>query len=269
MTTVAFIGEPDKYGSVTQQLAIAVPRHRDPLESRLAGSEPYLATYATTEFARRDDADRYLVTPVARTTSYEVINDGSLSVPELRDAIFANLASGPAVSLRVIGHSRMFYDGDAYIGLPLGQVGDHGLAVRSETLVFGDGFLDDLFDPADLLTIGPRPPYLDPGAAAVWGAEYPAEFRDIDTGAGRLPALRRDRRAWLAGRLLRRRGPAPVRRPRPRPRATWPAARPHATPSAPRARSITTITICCPSRRSTPSGSKSAPSTTYASCSHV
>ena len=177
MTNVAFTGEPDEYGSVTQQLAIAVPRHRDPLESRPAGSEPYLATYATTEFARRDDADRYLVTPVARATSYEVVNDGSLSVLELRDAVLGHLAAGSGLSLRVIGHSRTFYDGDAYIGLPLGQVGDHGLTVRSETLVLDNGFLDDLFESADPLTLGSRPPYLDPGAAPMWGTEYPAEFR--------------------------------------------------------------------------------------------
>ncbi len=176
MTTVSFTGEPDEYGSVTQELAIAVPRHRDPFESRPAGSEPYLATYATTEFARRDDADRYFVTPVARTTSYEVINDGSLSVPDLRDTVLGS-GSGGGVSLRVIGHSRTFYDGDAYLGLPFGQLGDHGLAVRTETLVFDDGFLDDLFDPAHQLTVGSRPPYLDPGAAPAWGTEYPDEFR--------------------------------------------------------------------------------------------
>src|SRR5262245_8663115 len=177
MTTVSFTGEPDRYGSVTQQLTIAVPRHRDPLETRLAGSEPYLATYATTEFARRDDADHFMVTAVARTTSYEVLNRGSLSVPELRDAVLDDQPASSSVSLRVIAHGRAFYDGDAYVGLPLGQLGDYGLAVRSEMLVFEDGFLDDLFDPADPFAVGSRPPYLDPDVAPVWGPEYPAEFR--------------------------------------------------------------------------------------------
>ena len=46
---------------------------------------------------------------------------------ELRDAVLAD-AAGNTVSLRVIGHSRTFYDGAPYVGLPLGQLGDHGLA---------------------------------------------------------------------------------------------------------------------------------------------
>ena len=55
------------------------------------------------------------------------------------------------MSLRVIGHSRTFYDGDAFVGLPLGELGDHGLAVRAESLAFTDDFLDDLFAAADPL----------------------------------------------------------------------------------------------------------------------
>ena len=47
-------------------------------------------------------------------------------------------------SLRVIGQAHTFYDGDAFTGLPLGQLGDHGLATRTETLAFTDAFLDDL-----------------------------------------------------------------------------------------------------------------------------
>jgi RHS repeat-associated protein len=97
---------------------------------------------------------------------------------ELRDAVLAD-AAGNTVSLRVIGHSRIFYDGAPYVGLPLGRLGDHGLPVRTESLVFDDGFLDEQFDPADPLAVSPRPAYLDPSGATTWGAEYPDEFRAL------------------------------------------------------------------------------------------
>jgi hypothetical protein len=118
MTHFAFTGDPDPYGLPKQQLAIAVPRGRDPLQTLAAPGEPYLSTYATTEYAQRDDPDSYMVDRVARTTSHEVLNDGKPSVFELRDAV--QQGSG---SLRVIGHSRAFYDGEAFVGLPLGQLG--------------------------------------------------------------------------------------------------------------------------------------------------
>ena len=79
----------------------------------------------------------------------------------------------------MIGHSRTFYDGEPYVGLPLGQLGDHGLAVRTESLMFDDRFLDEQFDPADPLAVSPRPAYLDPSGATAWGAEYPDEFRAL------------------------------------------------------------------------------------------
>lgn len=53
--------------------------------------------------------------------------------------------------MRVIGHSRSYYDGDAFTGLPLGVLGDYGLPMRAESLAFTDGFLDTLYradDPA-------------------------------------------------------------------------------------------------------------------------
>lgn len=177
MTQFTFPAGHDAYGFATGQLTIAVPRGRDPRTADARAAQPYLATYATTEYVRRDDTDHYLVDRVARTTSYEVRNDGRSSVFALRDAVL----TGPAtnVSLRVTGHSRSFYDGPAYAGLPLGQLGDYGLVVRTESLAFPDSFLDELFDPADPLRLSPRPSYLDPGGGTAWGPEYPDEFRTL------------------------------------------------------------------------------------------
>jgi RHS repeat-associated protein len=169
----------DEYGFATQQLTIAVPRGRDPRQPHPAAARPYLATYTTTEYARRDDADRYLVDRIARTTSYEVRNDGRPDVFTLRDTVLAGPASGSPVSLRVLRHSRTFYDGPAHEGLPLRQVGAHGLVVRAESLALAEGFLDELFDPADPLAVTPRPTYLNPDGTPAWSPEYPEEFRAL------------------------------------------------------------------------------------------
>ncbi|MGI5461011.1 SpvB/TcaC N-terminal domain-containing protein [Streptomyces sp. CA-249302] len=176
MTQFDFPTGYDVYGLSTGQLAVAVPRGRDPLATAPPGAfpEPYLATFTTTEYARRDDAGHYLVDRVARTSGYEVVNDGRPSVPDLRAAVLAGQAAGDGISLRVIGHTRTFYDGDAYVGLPLGTLGEYGLATRTESLAFTDAFLDALHPPGD-----PRPPYLVPGGAASWPAEYPPEFQRL------------------------------------------------------------------------------------------
>src|SRR6185369_16873440 len=93
-----------------------------------------------------------------------------LSVFALRDAA---LVSKNAANTRVIDHTRTYYDGDAFTGLPLGQLGEYGLAVRAETLAFTDAFLDT--------TIGLRPVYLTAGPVA-WTDEYPAEFQTLLPG---------------------------------------------------------------------------------------
>ncbi|MBK6012831.1 SpvB/TcaC N-terminal domain-containing protein [Streptomyces sp. MBT53] len=178
MTQFAFPTGHDAYGFATGQLAVAVPRGRDPLAAAPPETSPesYLASYTTTEYARRDDVDHYLVDRVARTTGYEVVNDGRLPVADLRAAVLdgPGQTAGSGVSLRVIGHARTFYDGDAYVGLPLGTLGEHGLATRAESLAFTDAFLDSLHA-AD----NSRPPYLTPGGATAWPAEYPPEFRRL------------------------------------------------------------------------------------------
>ena len=178
MTRFAFDAEPDTYGLATRQLTVAVPRRRDPRDSLTAPAEPYLATVTSTEYARRDDPGRYLVDRVARTTTHEVRNDGIPNVFELRDAVLAGAPApdGP-VSLRVIGHSRTFYDGEPYLGLPLGQLGDHGLPMRSESLMFDNRFLGEHFDPTDPVAVSLRPAYLDPSGTTPWGPEYPDEFQ--------------------------------------------------------------------------------------------
>jgi RHS repeat-associated protein len=182
MTQFAFSDGYDAYGFAANQLAIAVPRGRDPWTAAPGPTEAYLATLGTQEYARRDDTDHYLVDRVCRTGTFEVANDGTLSVAALRDSALDASSRGSAsgsAGLRVIAHSRTYFDGPEYTGLPLAELGEHGLPVREDSLVFTDAFLDELFDEmADPDAISPRPAYLAPGAVE-WPPEYPAEFRAL------------------------------------------------------------------------------------------
>ena len=146
----------------------------------------------------------------------------------------------------MIEHSRMFYDGPTYVGLPLGMLGEHGLPVRTESLAFTDAFLDELF-PA-----GTRPPYLDP-AGPTWTADYPAEFRDMLRSAGYVHYRDGEVPGSPGGYYLPS-SPAGATTctTRPRRRAGCRSAR--WTRSAPRAASSTTSTTCCRSRTTDPAG---------------
>ena len=168
MSEFAFTAPPDAYGFVTQRLAIAVPRGRDPRSTDASATEPYLATLATTEYARRDD-DRYVVDRVARSSVFEVVNDGTQSVVDLSRAVLGGPA---ATTLALIGHKRTAYDGEAHVGLPIGRLGDTGAPVRVEALAFTDAFLDG--PPGDAAVPAP---YLTPDGAAAWTDEYPDDFR--------------------------------------------------------------------------------------------
>ena len=171
MTRFEFTGNYDAYGMPASKLEVAAPRGRDPLVQLSASGPPYLSTYSTTEYARLDNVSLYIIDRTCRATQFEVLNDGALSVFALRDMV----ASGGA-SLRVIGHARTFYDGDAFVGLPLGVLGQFGAPVRSESLVFEDDFLTKTFDPADPLAVSALPVYLNPQGVSAWPSEYPPEF---------------------------------------------------------------------------------------------
>jgi hypothetical protein len=102
-----------------------------------------------------------------------VLNDG-------RQNMFAcAMVTNGSGQLRVIAHSRTFYDGEEFVGLPLGQIGDFGAVVRSESLVFTDDFLDNTFDPSDPLTVSPWPVYLKPQGVTAWPSDYPDEFKNL------------------------------------------------------------------------------------------
>jgi RHS repeat-associated protein len=179
MTQFTFPAGFDAYGLSTGEIAVAVPRGRDPRVANPVTASPYLATYLTIEYAQRDETGHYLVSRTSRTSGYEVVNDGRPAVADLVAAVLAGPPAGGGFSLHLVGHARTYYDGDAFTGLPLGTLGEHGLAVWTETLAFTDDFLDSVYDLADPHAITPRPVYLDPGGVSEWPAEYPADFQKL------------------------------------------------------------------------------------------
>jgi RHS repeat-associated protein len=77
-----------------------------------------------------------------------------------------------SAGLAVIDHRRSFYDGPAFVGLPLGQVDKHGAVTRSEVLALTDDVLQQAYG-TDV------PPYLEPTGTPAWTADYPVEFRSL------------------------------------------------------------------------------------------
>ncbi|GIJ51669.1 hypothetical protein Val02_85550 [Virgisporangium aliadipatigenens] len=160
-------GGYDEYGRPTVAVEAGVPRGRDP---RSPGS-PCLATVIRTGYATRDDAVLYRLDRVSRRARHEAVDPGTGAVT----AFAATPVEGELLDLRLT-----YYDGSAFTGLGLGELGEHALPTRSEQLVLTPERL------AHVTGADPAPPYLAlHGAAppAVWPAEYPDAFRDLVTGA--------------------------------------------------------------------------------------
>nr|WP_240966605.1 SpvB/TcaC N-terminal domain-containing protein [Nodosilinea sp. P-1105] len=171
MTQVSFTTDYDELGQPRMQAAIAVPRGRDFRVAVEEDSQPYLATQVVTTYANRVDDAHYMGDRMAHTESYEILNDGRSSLFDLWEAI----QSGEATR-QLVGQSLNFYDGAAFEGLPLGELGDFGALVRTETLVLSEDILQDAYQ-AEV------PPYLVPAGAPPWTADYPEAFQ------AQMPAL--------------------------------------------------------------------------------
>lgn len=172
-----FTSDYDEYGQQLSQINIAVPRKRDFRVTGMPG-EPYLVTYTLTNYAQRDDAQHYIVDHVARTTTYEILNDGSSALFDLQTAIEAGTVRRR--DQRCSAQILNFYDGPAFQGLPYGQIGDYGAVVRTESLVLTQDILHEAYKSGStVLTPPEEPPYLVPDGPPPWTAEYPQEFRDL------------------------------------------------------------------------------------------
>ena len=171
MTQFAFTDDYDVYGQARRQVSLAVPRHRNYRVPAPAGT-PYLGTLAETGYAQRDDAQRYIVDRISGSTSFEILNDGSLNVYDLYREIQAGTAPR-----KLFAQSFNYYDGERFVGLPFSELGDFGALVRTESIVLTEDILRDAYlDPTN--SSAPQlPSYLKPEGVTSWPAEYPQEFR--------------------------------------------------------------------------------------------
>ena len=172
MTQLSFIDEYDVFGQPRRQVSLAVPRRRDYRATAPAGL-PYLGTITETRYAQRDEPERYQVDRVSESTSFEILNDGSPSVFELYRQIQAG-----AARRKLFGQTFNYYDGEAFVGLPFGKLGDFGAVVRTESLVLNEEMLREAFRDPDHSSAPDLPSYLKPGSATNWSAEYPKDFQE-------------------------------------------------------------------------------------------
>jgi RHS repeat-associated protein len=172
MTRFGFTEDYDEYGQPRKQTQIACPRGWHNPDAPPA--KAYLATRTKTVYARPVDAQRaHIVDRVAKTTTYEIKNDGTQRIFELRDV------PEDSDSLKVIGQTLNSYDGDAFQGLPFGQLGDYGALVCTEDLVLTKEILHEAYKSAGVVQTPPEEPlYLSYEGSPNWSAEYPQEFRD-------------------------------------------------------------------------------------------
>ncbi|HEX7734847.1 MAG TPA: SpvB/TcaC N-terminal domain-containing protein [Ktedonobacteraceae bacterium] len=168
-TIVTFLDDYDAYGQEQKTTTIAVPRGRD-YRHKSPISEPYLATLSTVHYAPAPDPEHFMVNRITSQTQYEIQNNGTMTLLELHTEIITNPARQSLFS-----HSLHFYDGEAFVGLPLGKLGNYGAPVRIEELVLTAELLREAYQSEH----GPAiPPYLVPDVPPPWTPEYPAEFRE-------------------------------------------------------------------------------------------
>jgi RHS repeat-associated protein len=171
MTRITATGGYDDYNRPTVTATIGVACGRDP---RASSGSTCLATVTTTAYATRDDDRGYLLDRAAVVTRHEAVDAGTDTVLDFAQATLAGHRTG---ELRAA--EATYYDGDAFTGLTLGDLGDHGLPTRFEHLILTPTRLADMCSPIiDGGTSTPVPPYLDTDQATPWPPDYPAAFTD-------------------------------------------------------------------------------------------
>jgi hypothetical protein len=118
-----------------------------------------VATWSVLQYAGREEASFYLVDRLARVSRYRVDGGGDL------ETLRQSLGQRPK---RLIADTLHQYDGQPFIGLPIGQVGKYGARVRTEQLAFTEEWLQ--------ATLAVVPPWIR-ASRPEWPDEYPKAFR--------------------------------------------------------------------------------------------
>ncbi len=156
--------EFDPYGRPLAQIQIACPRGWRNVDNQPA--EPYLATISYTVYGEPSNSTAYIHNRIAKVTTYELLNTTEQRILELATTKEAS------PQLKIISQNLSFYDGDAFVGMPLGQVGEFGAVTRSESLVFTEDLLRQAYGEE-------FPPYLATTGEPEWNDDYPLEFRTL------------------------------------------------------------------------------------------
>lgn len=168
-TQFSFVSGYDAYGQTLGYISIACPqgwRHDRPYQT-----SDYQATHSTLRYAYETD-DRYIVDRIAERRSYLVVDDTSRTV----DGLWSAIEDG-SVRRRLTGLSYHYYDGPAFQGKPLGEIGEYGAQVRAEELVLTDQLARKAYAAGDgHPDAAGVPEYLE-SASPDWSGEYPDDFR--------------------------------------------------------------------------------------------
>ncbi|HET9525125.1 MAG TPA: SpvB/TcaC N-terminal domain-containing protein, partial [Pyrinomonadaceae bacterium] len=206
LSQINYLGDYDDFGQPRRELKLACPRDWRHFSTDSRPGTDYLAALVETRFAQRDD-DLYIVDRVASTSTFQLYPPqdepvASVTVPQLREQAFNDSA------LRELnGQTFNFFDGEAFTGLPLGQLGQFGALVHTEVLIATEAVFAAAYRGDDSETEIELPPYLNPEGEVSWPDEYPESFRqtlptlagyhfhagDADHARGYFVVLRRNR----------------------------------------------------------------------------
>lgn len=176
MTQFSFAGAYDGFGQPLSRTSVAVPRrtrkrHRVS-QTEVADETRVLATHSRTRYAA-SVANLYIHDRVAYETNMELAlppevveanpDDVQSVLVDQRNkaqAIHAqwegdlenwNPGAGLSTRYRVFGHAVHRYDGNAYVGRAVGEVGTRGALTLTETLVFTDEILTNAYKTTPLI----------------------------------------------------------------------------------------------------------------------
>ncbi|HZN08266.1 MAG TPA: SpvB/TcaC N-terminal domain-containing protein, partial [Pyrinomonadaceae bacterium] len=175
LTQIAFKDDYDEYGQPRQSLSIACPRGWQHIENEPRPGTDYLTSFGQSSFSQRDD-EIYLVNRLASSTSFQIYPPQDEPAPSLTVHELRTQALNGSAPRQLISQSFNYFDGEAFTGLPLGQLGPFGALVRTETLITTEQILAAAYQ-SDGDEQPAIPPYLEPSGAVIWPDEYPERLR--------------------------------------------------------------------------------------------
>jgi RHS repeat-associated protein len=176
LTQIGYTDEHDEFGQPRQQLQIACPRGWRDFENDARPGTAYLTTHSRTNFAQRNDG-LYVVDRTASVSGFQIYPPDQAVAPSVTVSQLREQARDGTAPRALIGQSFNYYDGEAFVGLPLGELGEFGALVRSETLVTTESILTEAYRGEDPDAPPTLPAYLDPARMVLWPDDYPEAFR--------------------------------------------------------------------------------------------